>query len=264
MFSKSALLTILTISANCLAAIAQPAGAALSERNADAPNNALANFPGCDAKQTETLRRAIPVAQRYQTEAWEYVWDSIPVGISYSYTHVAVVVRYFRKRGRDPPAANTDMKRYTIWFGAYSPARYTIVYNRFERLSAYPLDQWSFQCMDSTDPDCGGMVEQYWTNAYSLPMGLDPHTRIATIRICKGFFNLLRSDDDNGQSIIHEASHFHLNGVAGTNNGRVEEDYGTTGCLALAKAHPDQAVDNADNYGYFAQYPDGCGKCYIQ
>lgn len=191
MFSKSALLTILTISANCLAAIAQPAGAALSgtpttsiylaicyhltqrssERNADAPNNALANFPGCDAEQTETLRRAIPVAQRYQTEAWEYVWDFIPVGISYSYTHVAVVVRYFRKRGRNPPAANTDMKSYTIWFGAYSPARYTIVYNRFERLSAYPLDQWSFQCMDSTDPDCGGMIEQYWTNAYSLPMG---------------------------------------------------------------------------------------------
>ncbi|KAG9227075.1 hypothetical protein CCMSSC00406_0008275 [Pleurotus cornucopiae] len=243
MFSKSALLTMLTISANCLAAIAQPAGAALSERNADAPNNALANFPGCDAKQTETLRRAIPVAQRYQTEAWEY----------------------FRKRGPNPPAANTDMmKSYTIWFGAYSHARYTIVYNRFERLSAYPLDQWSFQCMDSTDPDCGGMIEQYWTNAYSLPMGLDPHTRIATIRICKGFFNLLRSDDDNGQSIIHEASHFHLNGVAGTNNGRVEKDYGTTGCLALAKAHPDQAVDNADNYGYFAQYPNGCGKCNIQ
>ncbi|KAL4258631.1 hypothetical protein AB1N83_010066 [Pleurotus pulmonarius] len=74
----------------------------------------------------------------------------------------------------------------------------------------------------------------------------------------------MRSDDDNGQSIIHEASHFHIYGIAGTNNGKVEKDYGTSGCLDLAKNHPDQAVDNADNYGYFAQYPNGCGKCYIQ
>ncbi|KAF4607696.1 hypothetical protein EYR40_000031 [Pleurotus pulmonarius] len=218
MLSKSTLLAMLTISASCLAAIVQPAdavsGAALLERDSDIADNALANFPGCDDKQTETLRRAIPVAQRYQTEAWEY----------------------FRTRGLNP-APNTDLKSYTIWFGAYSPAHYTTVYNRFQRLSTYPLDQWTYQ--------------------------LDAHTRIATVNICKGFF-LMRSDDDNGQSIIHEASHFHIYGIAGTNNGKVEKDYGTSGCLDLAKNHPDQAVDNADNYGYFAQYPNGCGKCYIQ
>ncbi|KAF9487252.1 hypothetical protein BDN71DRAFT_1458682 [Pleurotus eryngii] len=78
---------MLTVSANCLVAIAQPAGAVSSaalssvpmtsidlatcyyltqqssECNVDAPNNALANFPGWDAKQTEKLRRAIPIAQ---------------------------------------------------------------------------------------------------------------------------------------------------------------------------------------------------------
>ncbi|KAF4602892.1 hypothetical protein EYR38_003296 [Pleurotus pulmonarius] len=218
MLSKSTLLAMLTISASCLAAVVQPAdavsGAALFERDSDIADNALANFPGCDDKQTETLRRAIPVAQRYQTEAWEY----------------------FRTRGLNP-APNTDLKSYTIWFGAYSPAHYTTVYNRFQRLSTYPLDQWTYQ--------------------------LDAHTRIATVNICKGFF-LMRSDDDNGQSIIHEASHFHIYGIAGTNNGKVEKDYGTSGCLDLARNHPDQAVDNADNYGYFAQYPNGCGKCNIQ
>ncbi|KAL4263495.1 hypothetical protein AB1N83_006176 [Pleurotus pulmonarius] len=228
MFNNFVIVACLTIATSYLNVLARPAslasGASMIARDDDVATSALANFPGCSLSQTTTLKSAILVAQDFQAKSWEY----------------------FRRLGPNSPAANTDLKRYTMWFGAFTPARYTT-------------------CADNTDATCGGVLQRLENNTYSNSAGLNQHTRIATITLCKGsFLPLVRDNDDNGQTIIHEASHFHYNGVAGTNHGQVETDYGATGCLNLAKNHPDQAVDNADNYGYFAQYPDGCGRCHIQ
>ncbi|KAF4579765.1 hypothetical protein EYR36_001584 [Pleurotus pulmonarius] len=153
MFNNFVIVACLTIATSYLNVLARPAslasGASMIARDDDVATSALANFPGCSLSQTTTLQSAILVAQDFQAKSWEY----------------------FRRLGPNPPAANTDLKRYTMWFGAFTPARYTTVYNRFRAISSYPLDQWTYQCADNTDATCGGVLQRLENNAYSNSAG---------------------------------------------------------------------------------------------
>lgn len=50
-----------------------------------------------------------------------------------------------------------------------------------------------------------------------------------------------------GGILVHEASHFKANG------GTKDYVYGMEKCKRMARNNPDNAVNNADNYEYFAQ-----------
>jgi peptidyl-Lys metalloendopeptidase len=50
-----------------------------------------------------------------------------------------------------------------------------------------------------------------------------------------------------GGTLIHESSHFTING------GTVDDAYGQSDCELLAKSNPKLAVDNADSHEYFAE-----------
>ncbi|KAL4261956.1 hypothetical protein AB1N83_007050 [Pleurotus pulmonarius] len=192
-----------------------------------------ATFPGCNPEQIATLQRAIAVATLFQQDAWAY----------------------FAHRTANP-APGADLTRYTRWFGAYGPARYTIVYNRFQRLSTYPLNSWEYSCRPVLSPGLCGPLLQFATLAVTDSDQLNNATLIAPVEICKAFWSRNGSDDQNGQTLFHEATHFHSRGMLGTNHA-VAEDYGTEYSLALARDAPTDAIRNADNYAYFAQYPVG-------
>ncbi|KAF4602919.1 hypothetical protein EYR38_003323 [Pleurotus pulmonarius] len=95
-----------------------------------------------------------------------------------------------------------------------------------------------------------------WAFVLFFPAALNNATLIAPVEICKAFWSRNGSDDQNGQTLFHEATHFHSRGMLGTNHA-VAEDYGTEYSLALARDAPTDAIRNADNYAYFAQYPVG-------
>ncbi|KAF4579746.1 hypothetical protein EYR36_001565 [Pleurotus pulmonarius] len=95
-----------------------------------------------------------------------------------------------------------------------------------------------------------------WAFVLFFPAALNNATLIAPVEICKAFWSRNGSDDQNGQTLFHEATHFHSPGMLGTNHA-VAEDYGTEYSLALARDAPTDAIRNADNYAYFAQYPVG-------
>ncbi|KAL0950329.1 hypothetical protein HGRIS_010300 [Hohenbuehelia grisea] len=185
-----------------------------------------ATFPGCSDKQVAVLKKAIDVAVEYQAESWEY----------------------FRTRGLSPVHTD-DLERFTTWFGKFSLQNYRIVRDRFKEMSAYPLASWTYKCTNEPD-DCGGRIAQFFNIAGSR------RDSKGEILICKGFwFPNSGSDARNGQTIIHEASHFNSVRGEGT-NANLPETYGKGECLKLAEKHPEQAIHNADNYGFFAQYPD--------
>lgn len=50
-------------------------------------------------------------------------------------------------------------------------------------------------------------------------------------------------------TLIHESSHFTQNG------GTDDIVYGTSGARDLASSSPSQAINNADNYEYYAEHP---------
>lgn len=199
-----------------------------------------ANFPGCDTTQQATLQRAIDVATRYQQKTRTY----------------------FQQLGPHP-AANANLTLYTTWFGAYDPARYTTVHSRFMQVDSYPLDSWTYYCRPMLKPgNCGGLL-QFVTMAVSESNQLDGATNTASIEVCKGFWirNALHKDDKlNGHTIFHEATHFHYTDHTGTDvpgtNHELKEDYEESFSRGLAAKKPADAVQNADNYAYFAQYLD--------
>ncbi|KAF9494230.1 hypothetical protein BDN71DRAFT_999053 [Pleurotus eryngii] len=246
MFSKISAPLVFAISAGSFVALGHPTTSNNVGRDVDAyalssvSDEADANFPGCDTTQQATLQRAIDVAIRFQRK-----------------THA-----YFRLLGPNPPA-NADLALYTTWFGVYDHARYTTVYNRFLHVDTYPLNSWTYYCRPVLSPGRCGALAQFATNAISGSGELDDDTNIAPVEICKGFWlrdAIRKNDTINGQTIFHEATHFHHidatpTVVMGTNHG-LDEDYGESFCEGLARDHPADACRNADSYAFFAQYVD--------
>ncbi len=124
-------------------------------------------------------------------------------------------------------------QRYKTWFGAYTAARQALVKQHFSAIA----DALDTQPMTF---DCGCAKENYY--AYVYP------NKPYTVYLCNAFWSApMLGWDSLGGTIVHEFSHF--NAVASTN----DWDHGLTACMTLAETKPDWAIDNADNYEYFAE-----------
>ena len=123
-------------------------------------------------------------------------------------------------------------KRYTQWFGGYDSERYTNVVSNFQTFqTVLENKEISFNC------DCNESAI-----AYVFP------DAAYKIHLCTSFWDLdLNGTDSQAGTIIHELSHFKI--TAHTD----DHVYGKLRARQLATETPDTAINNADNYEYFAE-----------
>ncbi|KIY66487.1 zincin [Cylindrobasidium torrendii FP15055 ss-10] len=120
--------------------------------------------------------------------------------------------------------------RFATWFGTYTDARHSTVASHYSNMLDNPYSQYTY--------DCSTCSEAY-AYAYVHP---DDDT---TIYLCPAFWETTTTGSDSrAGTLIHESSYF-----AGTD----DVVYGTSGAAKLASSNPDSAVNNADNYEYFAE-----------
>ena len=129
---------------------------------------------------------------------------------------------------------NTTGKRYVTWFGKSTTTRQTDVTTHFSNI-------YNSLENKTISYDCATCSEDY-SYAYVYP------TKHYTIYLCGSFWSAnVTGTDSRAGTLIHELSHFEI--VAGTD----DHVYGQTEAKNLAKIAPDQAVNNADNYEFFAE-----------
>jgi peptidyl-Lys metalloendopeptidase len=123
---------------------------------------------------------------------------------------------------------------YKTWFGAYTATRYSKVLNNWKKIQDDGFTK------DITYNCKGPACKPSWV-AYVIAGGK------LEVFLC----NLFWSRPDTGTdtkygTLIHEVSHE----AAGTK----DYAYGQTNCKNLALNSPDKAIENADNYQYFAEH----------
>lgn len=132
-----------------------------------------------------------------------------------------------------PSSSRASGQRYTSWFGTYDPARYQAVVTKFAQMS---------EKLRSTKFDF--VLENYCAGNLLATWGGDNK-----IYLCPQFWDY----PDAGRivpvtktaTIIHEVAH-------GFDPNSSEETYYKDDCLNLASMYPDKAIQNADNYAWFA------------
>ena len=121
---------------------------------------------------------------------------------------------------------------YVTWFGKDDDARRkTVTTNYMDIRSTMQSEQLTY--------DLTGIGCQSGWYAYT-------YHGARTVHLCEAFWPApATGPDSQAGTLVHEWSH----AVACT------EDiaYGRTGCQALARSKPDEAINNADNYEYFAE-----------
>jgi peptidyl-Lys metalloendopeptidase len=128
---------------------------------------------------------------------------------------------------------STATARYTTWFGTYSSANFATVGSHFSKirdaLNTKPI------VLDCSCNKRGTFAFVYPNQPYK-------------IYLCGAFWTApLTGTDSKGGTIIHEMSHFTVNG--GTN----DYAYGQTAAKRLAISNPAQAIFNADSHEYFVE-----------
>ena len=141
-----------------------------------------------------------------------------------------------------------DTPEYRRWFGTFSPENAERVRGNLKRLhKALSGEQLRFHCGHQDEPACkeGAYAYVYQTETYAMTF-------------CPSFFSLPSmvggSPTDDAYeygtmegTVIHEMSHFDV--IAGTD----DTCYGRTACMDLAQRTPQDAIENADSYQYFAE-----------
>ena len=131
--------------------------------------------------------------------------------------------------------AGTSGPRYTTWFGAYSATRYATVKDHFTKINNQLNNL-------ATTYDC--YCDPSAATAYAYVYPNQPYI----IHLCGAFWTApVSGTDSKGGTIIHESSHFTVNG------GTADNAYGQTAAKRLATKTPAKAVANADNHEYFAE-----------
>lgn len=122
--------------------------------------------------------------------------------------------------------------RYSAWFGEYSTERYSLLNTQYSAISsALQNETIEFACECTID-----------ALAYVYPN--EPFR----IYLCNDFWNIpISGKDSQAGVVIHEMSHFDV--TAATD----DYIYGAEGSFSLAQENPLQAVNNADNFEYFAE-----------
>lgn len=129
--------------------------------------------------------------------------------------------------------ASSGNDLYTTWFGDYNSSRFDTVQENYVRITD-ALVNWEFtyNCDGPRCADDSSIV------AYTFILG-------STIYLCKPFWSELpTSDDSQIETVVHELSH----NVTFTD----DNAYGSDACKKLADKDPSAAINNADNYGHFA------------
>ncbi|KAJ8517625.1 hypothetical protein ONZ45_g5208 [Pleurotus djamor] len=204
------------------------------------------NLVGCSAAESDMIDKAIQDATTMVTDAWAY----------------------FERLTEHPDPTSPDLHRYKLWFGEYTPARYKVVRDRFYAFRhLYQFNVFNYRC----NPKECGMIQKFFTFARCYPENSSWYQKVD---LCRKFFEQGTPDSERASTLVHEASHYShdfytgveydklLLSLKGTNSAdpHKTEVYGYKDCAALASnpAKNDYAVANADNYGYFLEYPDGC------
>lgn len=123
--------------------------------------------------------------------------------------------------------------RYTTWFGAYSTANRNLAQTNFQKAR----DAFQTQAL-TLDCSC----KKKGTYAYVYPN--QPYK----IYVCGAFWTApMTGTDSKGGTLVHEMMHFTV--IAATDDWA----YGQTNAKALASSDPAKALNNSDNYEYFAE-----------
>jgi len=121
---------------------------------------------------------------------------------------------------------------YATWFGTYSSSRFTRVKSAYSSITGELTSK-------AVTLDCTSNEDYY---AYVYPD--EPYV----IYLCNAFWTApATGTDSKAGTLVHESSHFTVNG------GTDDHAYGQTAAKQLALSNPANAVDNADNYEYFAE-----------
>lgn len=133
--------------------------------------------------------------------------------------------------------ARLNSPRYRNWFGEYSSERFQTVLNTFNSASnVLANERIEFDCR----------CDEAGLYAYVFPS--DPYR----IYPCPNFWAAtLTGTDSRAGTVLHELTHFP------SINGTDDFEYGKTSVALLASTNPDQAVNNADSYEYFAENTPG-------
>ncbi len=133
----------------------------------------------------------------------------------------------------------TSSERYVTWFGAVDATRQKTVTEGFKKIyDAFENKNITFDC--GTCKQDSSLYDE--TYAYVYP---DSQYQVY---LCGAFWNSSRTGTDTqAGTLVHEVSHFTV--VVGAN----DYAYGQEDAKTLAKNSPQKAINNAENYDYFAE-----------
>lgn len=147
-------------------------------------------------------------------------------------TAVADAAVYSASAGRWLAANPSGGGLYRTWFGAHSSSRFSHVTSVFSKISTQLTGRTV--TLDCTRP------ENYMAFVYAN----EPYV----IYICRGYWPAAPTGyDSKAGTLIHESSHFTVNG------GAKDWIYGLEEGKRLAVSDPAKAVTNADNLEHFAE-----------
>ena len=134
----------------------------------------------------------------------------------------------------------TSAERYTTWFGKADEKRQKIVTDAFSKIyDAFENKDLSFDC---------GTCKKWDKERYDETFAYVHPNSEYEIYLCGAFWkSSTTGTDTQAGTLIHEVSHFTT--VAGTG----DFAYQQTPAKDLAKKAPNKAVNNAENYDYFAE-----------
>lgn len=122
---------------------------------------------------------------------------------------------------------------YKTWFGAHTATRYSKVLGNWKKIRDGFEEDITYNC---SGPEC---QPSYYAYVYAGGK--------QEVFLCEQFWGASTTGTDTQYGIlIHEVSHE----VAGTN----DHGYGLTTCKAMATNEPEKAIENADNYEFFAEH----------
>jgi peptidyl-Lys metalloendopeptidase len=131
--------------------------------------------------------------------------------------------------------SSTATTRYKTWFGTPSTTNYSNVSSHYNKIQD-ELNNKAVTYNCACDPA--------YASAYAYVNPGNPYV----ITLCGAFWPAGNTGTDSkAGTIIHESSHFTING--GTN----DNAYGQSACKSLATSNPSRAVNNADSHEYFSE-----------